>query len=69
MTGTSIGKRRCPTGKIVHRHRQDRLGARLRPLVTWPMVVARSDSASTKDERRVMCGDRVVTPDGWTGRT
>lgn len=56
-------------GRLVHRHRQDRLGARLRPLVTWPMVVARSDSASTKDERRVMCGDRVVTPDGWTGRT
>ncbi len=28
-------------GRLAHRHRQDRLGARLKPLVTWPMVVQR----------------------------
>lgn len=28
-------------GRLAHRHRQDRLGARLKPLVTWPMVAQR----------------------------
>lgn len=53
-------------GRLAHRHRQDRMGARLRPLVTWPMVATRTDVAVVDDQRRVMCGDRVLA-DQWTG--
>jgi len=53
-------------GRLAHRHRQDRMGARLRPLVTWPMVVARADVDVADDQRRVMCGDRVIAGQ-WSG--
>ena len=36
-------------GRLAHRHRQDRMGARLRPLVTWPMVVGRQPNTLTGD--------------------
>lgn len=53
-------------GRLAHRHRQDRMGARLRPLVTWPMVATRTDVAVADDQRRVMCGDRVLAGQ-WSG--
>ena len=54
-------------GRLAYRHRQNRLGARIGPLVTWPMLAGRADVDVADDQRRVMCGDRVVA-NGWTGK-
>lgn len=56
----------CTIGLLDRNDATLRLGARLRPLVTWPMVATRTDVAVADDQRRVMCGDRVLAGQ-WSG--
>lgn len=55
-------------GRLAYRHRQDRMGARLQPLVTWPMMRGALRTLAHHDVCDA-CGKCTVVTDVWIDRT